>query len=61
LFTLVLHPHHKLKYFKTVGWEDKWIDAAEQIVMDEFERKYANLPDGGDDDDNVITLSPKKE
>jgi hypothetical protein len=56
----VLHPRHKLKYFKTVGWEDEWIDAAEQIVRDEFEQKYTNLPDRVDDDDNIVMLSPKK-
>ena len=25
----VLHPRHK--YFKTAGWEDEWVDAAEAI------------------------------
>jgi hypothetical protein len=55
---LVLHPCHKLKYFKTVSWEDGWVDAAEQIVRDEFEHKYTN---GSHDDDNHTTmLLPKK-
>jgi hypothetical protein len=60
MFELVLHPRHKLKYFKTVGWEDEWIDAVEQIVRDEFEWKYANLPNKGDYDDNIVMLSPAK-
>jgi hypothetical protein len=37
----VLHPRHKLAYFKTAGWEDEWISAAENIVRAEFSRSYA--------------------
>jgi hypothetical protein len=48
----VLHPQHKLKYFKNAGWEDEWIDAAEDIVRAEYERKYANRFTGDDDDEN---------
>jgi hypothetical protein len=36
----VLHPRHKLSYFKTAGWDQEWIEAAENICRDEFERKY---------------------
>ncbi|KAG2082597.1 uncharacterized protein F5147DRAFT_553705, partial [Suillus discolor] len=25
---MVLHPHHKLAYFKSAGWEQEWIDTA---------------------------------
>jgi hypothetical protein len=58
---LVLHPQHKLRYFKTAGWEDKWINVAEQIVRDEFKQKYADLPgESSGDKDNSI-LSPKKK
>jgi hypothetical protein len=28
----VLHPHHKLNYFKSAKWEDDWIKAAAQLV-----------------------------
>jgi len=42
------------------GWKEEWIDVAEQIVRDEYEQKYANLPDGDDSDNNVVVLSPKK-
>jgi len=37
----VLHPRHKLHYFKTAGWEDAWIETARNIVQDEFDRTYA--------------------
>ena len=33
---IVLHPHHKLNYFKKAKWNNKWIDTAWQIVQDEF-------------------------
>ena len=38
----VLHPQHKLLYFKATKWEDDWIDAAERIVCAEFECSYTN-------------------
>jgi hypothetical protein len=40
---LVLHPHHKLDYFKKAGWKEEWITTARQIVHDEFEWSYAEL------------------
>ena len=59
---LVLHPRHKLKYFKTAGWEDDWVDAAETIVRDEYEQKYADQTTGGSDDKNDEAIpSPKKK
>lgn len=39
----VLHPRHKLEYFKNAGWEAEWISTAEKIVRDEYERSYAGL------------------
>ena len=29
---IVLHPRHKLEYFKKAGWEASWIKAAEEIL-----------------------------
>jgi hypothetical protein len=40
---LVLHPRHKLEYFKKHNWEASWINTAHQIVHDEFARSYASL------------------
>ncbi|KAG2053512.1 hypothetical protein BDR06DRAFT_853996, partial [Suillus hirtellus] len=37
---MVLHPHHKLSYFKSAGWEDEWIKTAEDLVHDELECAY---------------------
>ena len=39
---IVLHPRHKLEYFKTARWEKEWITAAVDIVRDEFQRSYAD-------------------
>ena len=41
---LVLHPRHKLDYFKTAKWDKEWIDAARQIVRDKFEHTYKPPP-----------------
>ncbi|GBE88184.1 putative AC9 transposase [Sparassis crispa] len=43
---MVLHPTHKLDYFKHAGWEQQWIDMAEELVRDEFKYTYAH---GGPD------------
>ena len=40
---LVLHPWHKLMYFKNTGWEDEWIEKAEEIVHKEFDKLYGSL------------------
>jgi hypothetical protein len=39
---VVLHPRHKLQYFKNIGWEDDWIQTAEDLVRDEFARWYVD-------------------
>jgi hypothetical protein len=39
----VLHPSHKLEYFKAASWDDEWIETAEELVRSEFERTYANI------------------
>jgi hypothetical protein len=31
---VVLHPRHKLSYFKSADWEDDWINTAEALVRD---------------------------
>ena len=40
---LVSHPHHKLRYFKNAGWQDEWIERAEEIVCMEFNLLYGYL------------------
>ena len=36
----VLHPRHKLNYFKNAGWCDGWIRTARKIVHDEYDQSY---------------------
>ena len=33
---IVLHPRHKLAYFKNARWEDDWVTTAEKLVRDQF-------------------------
>jgi hypothetical protein len=40
----VLHPRHKLQYFREANWEEGWIATAREIIHDEFKRAYATLP-----------------
>jgi hypothetical protein len=40
----VLHPRHKLSYFKIAKWEDDWIKAARQLVRAEFDLSYRHPP-----------------
>ena len=47
---LVLHPCHKLEYFKKHKWESEWIEAARSIVQEEFSQSYQPIK-GYDDDD----------
>ncbi|TFY74003.1 hypothetical protein EWM64_g10009 [Hericium alpestre] len=47
---MVLHPRHKLTYFKNVKWEQEWIDTARDVVRDEFECSYASREVEGDKD-----------
>jgi hypothetical protein len=47
---LVLHPRHKLEYFKKQKWEDSWIQDAHDIVRRNFDRSYAMVDAPGDED-----------
>ena len=40
---LVLDPRQKLDYFRSAGWEEEWIETAQEIVREEFDRRYAGL------------------
>ena len=40
---MVLHPTHKLTYFKNASWESDWIDTAEEIVREEYATHYEGL------------------
>lgn len=50
----VLHPRHKLHYFKEAGWSAEWIKTAEDLLRTEYARSYA--PRVGDEDDEDIIM-----
>jgi hypothetical protein len=39
----VLHPKYKLEYFEEAGWEDDWIETAEELVHDRFASHYDKI------------------
>jgi hypothetical protein len=51
----VLHPQHKLAYFKTQEWEEVWVETAYNLVCDEFNHLNASSADldDSDEDDNA--------
>lgn len=51
---LVLHPSHKLEYFRSVGWDAEWVQAAEGIFRDEFERAYIEVEGNNSDNDRTV-------
>ena len=53
--TPVLHPRHKLTYFRNVKWLDHWIKKAEALVREEFEHFYASSDDGSDSESNDVS------
>lgn len=56
----MLHPRHKLEYFRKQKWEEEWINTAEQILTTEYERSYKKYNDdegdGSGDEDGVMDL-----
>ncbi|KAG2109988.1 uncharacterized protein F5147DRAFT_772829 [Suillus discolor] len=42
---MVLHPHHKLLYFKNAGWEDNWVNTAETLSKTSSSMSKTNIFD----------------
>lgn len=58
----VLHPRHKLAYFKNAGWDQTWIDTAKNLVCDQFESRYASHTDTAmENDSSKDTAEAQKE
>ncbi|KAF8550527.1 hypothetical protein OG21DRAFT_397915 [Imleria badia] len=45
---MVLHPRHKLQYFRQANWEQDWINTAEELVREEYNRTYKSIADDPD-------------
>jgi len=56
---MILHPRHKLTYFKKAGWESQWIEFAEVLLREEFECSYAPTEYHSDSDVSDIALVDK--
>ena len=54
----VLHPHHKLHYFKKTGWKDSWIKTSLDIVHAEFNQTDA-LMDVNDEAQHCNCKAPR--
>ncbi|KAG1776193.1 hypothetical protein EV702DRAFT_971812, partial [Suillus placidus] len=50
--TMVLHPCHKLSYFKAAHWEEDWIQTAKKLVCNTFDHSYLSA----DDDSNFGSI-----
>jgi len=55
---LVLHPRHKLEYFKRNNWDEASIEATHDIVQDEFNQSYWLLDI---EEDNVTTQTNRSD
>ena len=49
-FSIVLHPCHKLEYFKLAGWKPPWIATACKLVNDRYDKSYAAYHTSEDSD-----------
>jgi hypothetical protein len=50
----VLHPRHKLQYFKNAGWDDDWVETAYGMVRDIFNNAYKNSPGVKPNKPNIV-------
>lgn len=48
---VVLHPCHKLAYFKHTKWEDNWVESAETLVRETYECSYSVVSPGDSETD----------
>ncbi len=58
LFYTVLHPHHKLMYFRKVGWSQDWIDTTHDIIQMENKCKYKSRIIERDEENEVEEIAP---
>lgn len=58
---LVLHPRHKLEYFRNAAWDPAWIDTARALVRNKFDLKYASreVTGGGNGSKDAVVQAPE--
>ncbi|KAE9395040.1 hypothetical protein BT96DRAFT_826824, partial [Gymnopus androsaceus JB14] len=52
MFNVVLHPNFKLEYFRKRGWDQVWINTAEEILREEF-KPYVDMDAPAPEDPKV--------
>ncbi len=50
----MLHPRHKLSYFRKLNWSSDWIALAKSLVYEEFERNYAAISEAVEEEEDSI-------
>ncbi|KAG9310634.1 hypothetical protein JVU11DRAFT_9206 [Chiua virens] len=55
---IVLHPQHKLNYFRLAKWKEDWIQTAEKLVCELYKSTYAMVEECAHDSDIQVTESP---
>ena len=53
----MLDPRRKLDYFREAGWEEEWIEAAREIVREEFDRGYAEIRLENEDEELTLVCN----
>lgn len=54
----MLHPRHKLAYFKSARWEENWIETAASLVREEFKCSYLEVDIQENHDGDVEMVGP---
>ncbi|KAF8986600.1 hypothetical protein BDQ17DRAFT_1259421, partial [Cyathus striatus] len=53
---MILHPQHKLQYFRNSGWQEDWISTALDVLRSQYELNYKTFHDT--DNAPSTTLEP---
>ncbi|KAF6750046.1 hypothetical protein DFP72DRAFT_818213 [Ephemerocybe angulata] len=58
---MMLHPRHKLQYFRNRTWPEEWIIEAHALLRSEFDENYASIPVPDDFAEVQRVTQPKPE
>ncbi len=56
-FAVVLHPQFKTEYFEDENWKKTWIDAAKEIISDQWDTHYKDAAAREEPDAAVSIIS----
>ena len=55
---VVLHPRHKLEYFKRMRWPEPWRKQAEELFIEEYNKHYKGRFNPNSDDELELKSLP---